>query len=57
MSEKFGIKWNDFHSNVTKSFGLLRDEDYLQDVTLVTDDNKQISAHKLVLSKKSLIKE
>ena len=27
-----------------------RDEDYLQDVTLVTDDNKQISAHELVLS-------
>ena len=50
MSERFSLKWNDFHSNVSKSFRLLRGEDYLQDVTLVTDDNKQMSAHKLVLS-------
>ena len=50
MSEKFCLKWNDFHSNVSKSFGVLRTEDYLQDVTLVGDDHKQISAHKLVLS-------
>jgi len=50
MTEKFCLKWNDFHSNVSKSFGLLRNENYLQDVTLVGDDYKQISAHKLVLS-------
>jgi len=50
MSEKFCLKWNDFHSNVSKSFGVLRTEDYLQDVTLVGVDHKQISAHKLVLS-------
>merc|ERR1712133_92555 len=50
MSEKFCLKWNDFHSNASKSFGLLRNEKYLHDVTLVSDDNKQVSAHKLVLS-------
>ena len=50
MSEKFSLKWNDFHSNVSKSFGLFRNEDYLHDVTLVSDDHKQVSAHKLVLS-------
>ena len=50
MSEKLNLKWNNFHTNVSKSFSLLREEDYLQDVTLVTDDNKQMSAHKLVLS-------
>ena len=50
MSERFNLKWNDFHSNVSKSFGLLREEEYLHDVTLITDDNTQISAHKLVLS-------
>ena len=50
MSEKFCLKWNDFETNVSKSFGLLRNEDYLHDVTLVCDDNKQVSAHKLVLS-------
>ena len=50
MSEKFKLKWNDFQSNVSNSFGLLRNENYLHDVTLVSDDNLQISAHKLVLS-------
>ena len=49
MSEKFSLKWNDFHSNVSKSFSLLRNEDYLHDVTLVSDDHKKVSAHKLVL--------
>ena len=50
MSEKFNLKWNDFDSNVCKSFGRLRNEEYLHDVTLVGDDHTQISAHKLVLS-------
>ena len=50
MSEKFCLKWNDFHSNVSKSFSLLRNEDNLHDITIVTDDNEQIAAHRLVLS-------
>ena len=50
MSEKFCLKWNDFHSNASKSFGNLRNEEYLHDVTLVSDDHHQVSAHKLVLS-------
>ena len=50
MAEKFCLKWNDFHSNVSKSFGMFRNEDYLHDVTLVSDDHHQVSAHKLVLS-------
>ena len=29
---------------------MFRNEDYLHDVTLVSDDHKQVSAHKLVLS-------
>ena len=53
MSEKFCLKWNDFHSNASKSFSVFRDEDYLQDVTLVSDDHNKISAHKLVLSASS----
>ena len=53
MSEKFCLKWNDFQSNVSNSFSVLRDEDYLHDVTIVTDDNEQIAAHKLVLSASS----
>ena len=54
MSEKFRLKWNDFHSNVSKSFSLLRNEDYLHDVTIASDDKEQIAAHKLVLSTCSL---
>ena len=50
MTEKFCLKWNDFTTNTTKAFGLLRKEDFLQDVTLVGDDNRQVAAHKLVLS-------
>ena len=53
MSEKFCMKWNDFHSNVSKSFGVFRNEEYLHDVTLVSDDQLQVSAHKLVLSASS----
>ena len=50
MGEKFCLKWNNFQTHVSKSFGLLKNEEYLHDVTLVCDDNSQISAHKLVLS-------
>ena len=50
MAEKFNLKWNDFQSNVSKAFGLLRNETYLHDVTIVSDDFKHVSAHKLVLS-------
>ena len=50
MAEKFCLKWNDFSFNVSKSFGLFRNEEYLHDVTLVSDDHHQVSAHKLVLS-------
>ena len=53
MSEKFCLKWNDFQCNASSSFSLLRNEDYLHDVTIVTDDNEQTAAHKLVLSASS----
>ena len=48
--EKFNLKWNDFQVNVSKSFGLFRNEKYLQDITLVSEDFQTIQAHKLVLS-------
>ena len=50
MSEKFNLKWNDFQSVVSQSFSVLRREEDFFDVTLVSDDEIQISAHKLVLS-------
>ena len=50
MSEKFYLKWNDFESTVSNSFGILRQEKDFFDVTLVSDDEMQIPAHRLVLS-------
>jgi len=53
MSEKFSLKWNDFQSVVSQSFSVLRREEDFYDVTLVSDDQTQIPAHKLVLSASS----
>ena len=50
MSETFCLKWNDFQSTVSQSFSILRKEEDFFDVTLVTDDEIQMSAHKLMLS-------
>ena len=50
MSEKFSLKWNDFQSNISRTFGLLRKEKEFFDVTLVSEDQHQVQAHKLVLS-------
>ena len=50
MSEKFCLRWNDFESNVSKSFRNLRMEEDFYDVTLVSSDHRKLQAHKLVLS-------
>ena len=50
MSDKFSLKWRDFETNVSSSFRLLRTDDDFSDVTLVSSDQLQLSAHKLVLS-------
>merc|ERR1739838_1087047 len=50
MAEKFNLAWNDFKSNTTRAFGLLRNDEFLQDVTLAGEDNHQVAAHKMVLS-------
>ena len=48
--EKFSLKWDDFSTNVTKSFQSLRYENDFFDITLIGDDYKHVTAHKLVLS-------
>ena len=50
MEEKFCLKWNDFQENALKTFSKLRNEDDFFDVTLVADDQKQLMAHKVILS-------
>ena len=53
MAEKFCLKWNDFQSNTSNTFKKLRTSDHFYDVTLVSDDQQQVSAHKVVLSASS----
>ena len=53
MGEKFSLKWNDYLVNVTKKFSVLRNEDEFSDVTLVSSDKRQVSAHKVVLASSS----
>ena len=53
MAEKFCLKWNDFQTNITNSFRKLRTAEDFYDVTLVSDDQQQVSAHKVVLSASS----
>ena len=51
--EKFCLKWNDFQKNVGTAFGLLRQDEDFSDVTLVSEDGKQIEAHKVILAASS----
>ena len=50
MAEKFQLKWNDFSTNVVRSFSSLRNDNDFSDVTLVSDDQRKIPAHKVVLA-------
>ena len=50
MSEKFNLKWNNFQANVSTSFQEIRKSQSLLDVTLVTDDLKEVKAHRLLLT-------
>merc|ERR1712126_201452 len=49
-SEKFSLRWNDFQTNISKSFSDLRREKDFFDVTLISDDQSKFLAHKVVLS-------
>ena len=53
MCEKFSLKWNDYLDNVSKKFSSLRYEDEFSDVSLVSSDKRQVSAHRVVLSSSS----
>ena len=53
MDEKFSLTWNDFQTNVVSSFSKLRNLSTFSDITLVSADKEQISAHKVVLASSS----
>ena len=44
------LTWSDYLTSVSDSFISNRDCDLFTDVTLVSDDNHQVSAHRLILS-------
>ena len=50
MSEKLCLNWNNFQENLNSAFGTLRKDNDLTDVTLACEDDRQIEAHKVVLS-------
>jgi len=48
--ETFCLKWNDYQKSFNLGFKDIRLDHDLFDVTLVSDDNEEIEAHKLILS-------
>ena len=52
-SEKLCLQWNDFKAGVRSSFGKLREDKDLIDVTLVCEDGNQVEAHKVILAASS----
>ena len=54
-AEKFNLTWNDFEVSTSNAFKELLDQHDFVDVTLVSEDNKEIQCHKLVLSASSPI--
>merc|ERR1712129_80070 len=51
--EKVCVKWSDFQENAISSFGILREDRELNDVTLACEDGQQIEAHKVILASSS----
>ena len=49
-SEKFCLKWNDFQENISSSFRTFHNNPDFSDVTLVSEEDKQIEAHRVILS-------
>ena len=52
-SEKLCLQWNDFQENLNSAFKELRNDTELSDVTLVSDDEKQVEVHKVILASSS----
>ena len=50
FAEKFCIKWKNFQNNIAIHFQELRKDSYYSDVTLVSGDNQQMEAHKVILT-------
>ena len=53
MNRGVSLKWDDYQASISSGFSSLRQDQELFDVTLVTDDEKQVLAHKVVLAASS----
>ena len=51
--EKFHLAWDKFQASASKTFNNLFEDQDFTDVTLVCEDDKQIKAHKVILSSSS----
>ena len=49
-SDKFCLKWSDFQKNIATSLHELQEDPDFSDVTLVCEEDKQIEAHRVILS-------
>ena len=52
-TEKLCLKWNNFKENISSSFGELRGDRDLTDVTLACEDGQQVEAHRVILASSS----
>ena len=52
-SEKLCLQWNDFQDNLNSAFRELRNDTEFSDVTLVSDNGKQVETHKIILASSS----
>ena len=50
MSQTFNLHWEAFQSTLSCSFNTFRQDEDFFDVTLVSDDEVQVPAHKIILS-------
>ena len=48
--EELNLSWKNYQQNISTSFKKLRQKTEFHDVTLVSCDQKQVFAHKVVLS-------
>ena len=49
-TEKFCLKWNDFHDNIATTYTDIRKTGDFTDVTLACEDDQQVEAHRVILS-------
>ena len=54
-AKKISISWDEFNGHVPKLFQDLHMDKVFADVTLATNDNRQVMAHKVILSHCSLV--